>query len=106
MLGLQPGQASQQTGACLKGLRPKEGGCEEGEEQTEGSNRWDFFGHQPCSPHSIGPTYFQREASQGQLPSRPFSPVSRHCDQVTTVVGELHASDNFCKQSREASLLF
>lgn len=42
---------------------------------------------------------------RAQVPDE-HTAVSRHCDQVTTVIGELHASDNFCKQSREASLLF
>lgn len=40
------------------------------------------------------------------FPGRPRSPVSRHCDEVTTIIGELHAGDDFCKQSRKAALAF
>lgn len=46
------------------------------------------------------------EGGPARAASRPFPPVSGYCDQVTTIVGELHASDDFCKQSREAVLAF
>lgn len=55
---------------------------------------------EPHSPWDMYPTHSYRMA-QPVVVSRP---VSRHCDQMTTVVGELHAGDDFCKQSREVAL--
>lgn len=44
------------------------------------------------------------EGGQPGAASTLVPPVSRHCDQVTAVIGELHARDDFCKQRREAIL--
>lgn len=46
------------------------------------------------------------EGGQPGAAPRSFPPVSGYRDQVTTVVGELHAGNDFWKQSRGAVLAF
>lgn len=56
----------------------------------------------PWSEPLTGRAHHSQEEARPAAASRPFPPVSRNCDQVTTIIGELHARDDFCKQSREA----